>query len=70
MFAASTISTMNVDCPAAISSCAPMRVKMRSTRPIVADSAGTNEPICAIKTISATWRKNVDLPDIFGPVMR
>jgi len=46
--AVSTISTMNVDWPAAISSCAPMRVKMRSTMPSIAESAGTKEPICAI----------------------
>ena len=57
MLAVSTISTMKVDCPAAISSCAPMRVKMRSTRPMRAASAGTNEPICAISTISAAWRR-------------
>ena len=42
-----------------MSSCAPMRVKMRSTRPIAARSAGTNEPIWAISTISATCRSQV-----------
>ena len=47
MLAVSFISTMKVDCPLASSSCAPTRVKMRSTRPMVARSAGTNEPICA-----------------------
>ena len=33
-----------------------MRVKTRSTMPIVADLAGTKEPIWAISTISAVWR--------------
>ena len=65
----SVISTMNVDCPADRSSLAPMRVKMRSTTPMWALCAGTNEPICAMSTISATCRIYVDLPAIFGPVM-
>ena len=56
MLAVSSISTMKVLWPVAMSSCAPMRVKMRSTSPIRARSAGTNEPIWAISTISATWR--------------
>ena len=30
-------------------------------------SAGTNEPICAINAMSATWRITVDLPAISGP---
>ena len=46
-----------------------MRVKMRSTSPMRAESAGTKLPNCAIKTIKATCRRNVDLPDIFGPVI-
>ena len=50
----SVISTMNVDCPAERSSDAPMRVKIRSTTPRCADFAGTNEPICAMSTMSAT----------------
>ena len=37
ILAVSTISTMKVDCPAARSSRAPMRVKMRSTMPMLAD---------------------------------
>ena len=52
--ATSFISTMNVDWPEARSSDAPMRVKSRSTTPMRADFAGTNEPICAMSTISAT----------------
>ena len=43
--------------PAAMSSCAPTRVKMRSTSPIRAERAGTNEPIWAISTISPTCRR-------------
>jgi hypothetical protein len=35
----------------------------------LADAAGTNDPICAINTISAVCRRYVDLPDMFGPVM-
>ena len=52
----SVISTMKVDCPAARSSLAPMRVKMRSTTPMCARWAGTKHPTWAISTISATWR--------------
>ncbi len=63
-----TISTMKVDWPRAISSEAPMRVKMRSTRPMRAESAGTNDPIWAISTIMATCRIHVDLPAMLGPV--
>lgn len=37
----SFISTMKVDCPFARSSLAPTRQKMRSVRPMWADSAGT-----------------------------
>ena len=57
MVAASIISTMNVLRPAAMSSCAPMRVKMRSITPMRATSAGTKLPTWAINTISATWRR-------------
>ena len=67
--AVSTISTIKVERPACSSSWAPMRVKMRSTRPISAISAGTKLPIWAMSTISATWRKKVDLPLMLGPVM-
>src|SRR6266545_4253168 len=66
--AVSVISTMKVLWPLAISSCAPIRVKIRSTIPISAASAGTNEPICAISTISAICRRAVLLPAMFGPV--
>ena len=47
---------------------APTRVKMRSVRPIVADTAGTNEPACARRTRSAFCLRYVDLPPMFGPV--
>ena len=56
MAATSLISTMKVDCPADRSSEAPTRVKMLSTIPTVALSAGTKQPICAISTISAVCR--------------
>ena len=35
---------------------APMWVKTRSTTPMVALRAGTKEPICAIRVMSAVWR--------------
>ena len=41
MLAASVISTMNVERPPARSSAAPMRVKIRSSGPMTAWSAGT-----------------------------
>ena len=63
----SIISTMKVDCPDVRSSPAPTRVKTRSTTPIRADDAGTKLPHCAISTISATWRRYVDFPAMFGP---
>ena len=66
--AVSTISTMKVERPRARSSEAPTRENSRSTTPIRARSAGTYDPACASSTISAFWRKNVDLPAIFGPV--
>ena len=69
MFAVSCISTRNVDLPRARSSPAPMRVNTRSSTPIRIDDAGTNEPICAITAIVATWRMYVDFPAMFGPVM-
>ena len=59
---------MNVESPPLRSSCAPIRVKMRSHTPIVASSAGTYEPICASSTMLAVWRRYVDLPAMFGPV--
>ena len=57
MCAVSCISTMNVDWPRRMWSVAPTRVKMRSTRPTFASRAGTNEPICAMSTMSAVWRR-------------
>jgi len=68
MFDSSSISTMNVDRPPASSSSAPTRVKIPSTRPTVAVSAGTKLPTCASRAISAVWRMYVDFPDMFGPV--
>ena len=68
MAAVSTISTMKVDRPWARSSEAPTRLNSRSTTPMWAASAGTNEPICASTAISAFWRRNVDLPAMLGPV--
>ena len=56
MSATSVISTMKVDWPALRSSLAPMRVKIRSTAPILADRAGTKEPTWAMRTMSATCR--------------
>ena len=69
ILATSVISTIKVLCPDARSSDAPTRVKMRSTRPILALDAGTKDPSCAIKTISAACLIYVDFPAIFGPVI-
>ena len=66
--AVSLISTMNVDSPRARLSAAPTRVKIRSTMPTRARRAGTNEPTWASSAIWATWRRNVDLPAMLGPV--
>jgi len=44
-------------------------VKILSTTPILAESAGTKEPICAIIVINATCLIYVDLPAILGPVI-
>ena len=35
---------------------------------MVAERAGTYEPICASTAMSAFWRRNVDLPAMLGPV--
>ena len=59
---------MKVERPRARSSDAPTRENSRSTMPIVAEAAGTNEPVWARIAIRAFWRRNVDLPPIFGPV--
>ncbi|OQA90347.1 MAG: hypothetical protein BWY28_00274 [bacterium ADurb.Bin236] len=56
MWLNSVISTMKVDCPDARSSWAPMRVKTLSRRGMSALSAGTKEPMCAIRAIRAVWR--------------
>ena len=69
MAAASFISTMNVDSPSEMLSEAPTRVKILSTTPIVAASAGTKHPICAMSAIRAVWRSRADLPLMFGPVI-
>ena len=68
MPAVSTISTMKVERPRARSSAAPTRENSRSTMPMCAERAGTNEPICASTAISAFWRRKVDLPAMLGPV--
>ncbi len=54
MLAVSIISTMNVDWPTVRKSMAPIRVKIRSTTPISAAAAGTNDPIWARMTIRAS----------------
>jgi hypothetical protein len=51
--AVSTISTMNVERPWAMSSEAPTRENTRSTTPIWALAAGTKLPICARMAIRA-----------------
>src|SRR5712671_5251541 len=68
MAAVSTISTMKVERPRARSSAAPTREKRRSTTPSLARFAGTKPPIWARTMMSAFWRRNVDLPAMFGPV--
>src|SRR5690554_5530180 len=47
----------------------PNRVKILSTSPTLADSAGTKLPICAISVISAVCRRSADFPAMLGPVM-
>lgn len=56
MRAVSLISTMKVDWPRERSSEAPTRQKMRSVRPMVAESAGTKAPIWAMRVMRASWR--------------
>src|SRR6202046_2419184 len=60
---------MKVEWPRARSSAAPTRENSRSTTPIWAARAGTKLPIWARTAISAFWRRKVDLPAIFGPVI-
>ena len=42
---------------------------LKAFLPIFALDAGTKLPICAIRAINAFWRRKVDLPAMFGPVM-
>src|ERR1022692_828274 len=56
MLAVSFISTMNVEFPLARSSLAPTREKILSTMPNRQEDAGTHDPTCAMRTMSATWR--------------
>ena len=70
MEAVSAISTKKVDLPPARLSLAPTRVKIRSVIPISQLSAGTYEPMWASRIIRAFWRRKVDFPAMFGPVMR
>jgi len=69
ILATSVISTINVDCPEARSSDAPTLVNILSTIHILAESAGTKLPVCAIRTIRAVCLIYVDLPAILGPVI-
>src|SRR3546814_19543756 len=59
---------MKVERPRARLSDAPTRLNKRSTRLSRAAAAGTKLPACARMTISAFWRRKVDLPPILGPV--
>eukprot|EP00982_Pelagococcus_subviridis_P017502 31544-Pelagococcus_subviridis.AAC.6 len=63
-------SRANEDCPTrcAIESCDITRVKMRSTTPTTADSAGTNDPTCARNAMIAIDLMYTDFPLIVGPV--
>ena len=63
-------SHWNVLCEVKIESYAPMRVCILSSKPRVAESAGTKEPSCARIQISATWRTYELLPPMLGPVIR
>ena len=69
MPAASVISTMKVLSPMLMLSLAPTRVKILSTKPMCALSAGTKLPIWAKSVMSAVWRSRALLPAMFGPVM-
>ena len=64
----SSISTIKVDSPREMLSVAPTRVKILSKYPIRTESAGTNDPTCAISTINAVCRRRADFPAMFGPV--
>ncbi len=54
MFAISLISTIKVDCPVESESDAPTLVNILSVKQMLACFAGTKEPICAIRVMSAT----------------
>ena len=69
MLAASLISTMKVLSPTEMLSLAPTRVKILSTSPMRALSAGTNEPVWASSVMRAVWRSRALLPAMLGPVM-
>src|SRR5258708_1189342 len=69
MLAASVISTMKVERPPARSSAAPMRVKIRSSGPNTARSAGTELPTCASSAMSPAGPMQVDFPPLLGPEM-
>ena len=64
----SSISTIKVDSPLEILSDAPTRVKILSHIPSTASDAGTKQPVCASRTMSAVWRSRADFPAILGPV--
>src|SRR5690554_7566712 len=66
----SEIYTLSLHDALPILSDAPTRVNILSTNPILAESAGTKEPICAMRTIRAVCLRSADLPDMFGPVIR
>ena len=63
-------STINVDCPPARLSFAPMRTNTASMAVISNFAAGTSAPTCAIIAAKHTCRKYVDFPPIFGPVIK
>lgn len=58
---------MKVECPVAVSSAEPTRVKMRSHTDSVADDGAQPRPL-ARGWRDTTWRMSVDLPALFGPV--
>ena len=68
MAAVSSISDIKVDTPLTWLSPAPTLARTLSITLSSAFSHGTKQPICAIRAITPTWRMNVDLPPIFGPV--
>ena len=60
---------MKVDWSRKRLSAEPTLVKIWSTSPISACSAGTKEPTCASMDIKAFCRRNVLFPAMFGPVI-